>query len=394
MALPGLGGRGSLLLALAGFAGLMDTAFLLGVVAAYAEHLGASKAEAGFIAGLYSMAAIPASIAAGVVVDKVGRKKALIAGLAWDTLAVTLYSTASTPGELALYRGLHAIGGSLVYPAFFSIVGDTSRRGGEGYAAGRYLAVIGAGVALGSAAGGRAVEVLGFQNALRLLSLILAIGTAAAVALPYRDSGIARRAGVARGLMASRLKVLGAAATMASLYLGFGILVGGLSTALTGEGVVEGEEEASALAGLSIGVASIASLPAFLISGRLIDAGRGALALAAASASALAGAAALVQSPSQPGVLVFAALYGPLIGAGMTLSTYLAITVPQWSRGTSIAIQQVSNILGVAVGAPLGGVLSGAMGLEGIALGTAGSTLLLAALSLLFLKMVRAGSPG
>lgn len=372
----------------------MDTAFLLGVVAAYAEHLGASKAEAGFIAGLYSMAAIPASIAAGIVVDKVGRKKALIAGLAWDTLAVTLYTTASTPGELALYRGLHAIGGSLVYPAFFSIVGDTSRRGGEGYAAGRYLAVIGAGVALGSAAGGRAVEMLGFQNALRLLSLILAIGTAAAVALPYRDSGIARRAGVARGLMASRLKVLGAAATMASLYLGFGILVGGLSTALTGEGVVEGEEEASALAGLSIGVASIASLPAFLLSGRLIDAGRGALALAAASASALAGAAALAQSPSHPGVLVFAALYGPLIGAGMTLSTYLAITVPPWSRGTSIAIQQVSNILGVAVGAPLGGVLSGAMGLEGIALGIAGSTLLLAALSILSLKMVGAGSPG
>ncbi|WP_218184405.1 MFS transporter, partial [Aeropyrum camini] len=131
MALPGLGLKGSLLLALAGFAGLMDTAFLLGVVAAYAEHLGASKAEAGFIAGLYSMVAIPASLAAGLAVDKVGRKKALVAGLAWDTLAIALYTTASTPGELALYRALHAIGGSLVYPAFFSIVGDAGGRGRE-----------------------------------------------------------------------------------------------------------------------------------------------------------------------------------------------------------------------------------------------------------------------
>ncbi|BAN90672.1 MFS transporter [Aeropyrum camini] len=394
MALPGLGLKGSLLLALAGFAGLMDTAFLLGVVAAYAEHLGASKAEAGFIAGLYSMVAIPASLAAGLAVDKVGRKKALVAGLAWDTLAIALYTTASTPGELALYRALHAIGGSLVYPAFFSIVGDAGGRGREGSAAGRYLAVVGAAVALGSAGGGRAAEALGFQNALRLLALILALGTAAAIALPYRDPGVIRRGGVARGLAASKARVLGAAATMASLYLGFGVLVGGLSTALTGEGVAGGEEEASAVAGMAIGLASLTSLPAFLLAGRLIDAGRGALAIASATASALAGASLLAQAHSAGEVALFAALYGPLIGAGMTLSTYLAITVPPWSRGTSVAVQQVSNILGVALGAPLGGILSGAMGLEGIAVGVSLSTLLLAFSSLLALRAAGARSSG
>lgn len=91
---------------------------MAGVIAAYAEYLGASKPFAGFTAGLYGLVAIFASPLAGLVVDKFGRKKSLIVGLAWDSILVYLYSIVVNPLQLVLVRGLHAIGGSLVYPFY------------------------------------------------------------------------------------------------------------------------------------------------------------------------------------------------------------------------------------------------------------------------------------
>lgn len=216
---PGLGVK--LSLAVAGFAGLMDTAFLLGVIAAYAKYLGADEDLAGFIAGLYSMVAIPASILAGFIVDRMGRRKSLLAGLAWDAASMTAYSYASTPMELALVRGLHALGGSLVYPALFAMIGDIAGRGRRGSYSGSYLAVVGFAVAVGSALGGKVTEAYGFTAAFRLVALILLAGLLASLTIPETARPKPRGAGVAGELVERSAAVgryiLAAAVVIASL---------------------------------------------------------------------------------------------------------------------------------------------------------------------------------
>lgn len=63
-----------IIMAFIGFAGILDTSFMIPIIALYAESLGASRAEAGFIAGFYSKVAIPASIIAGILVDRIGER--------------------------------------------------------------------------------------------------------------------------------------------------------------------------------------------------------------------------------------------------------------------------------------------------------------------------------
>lgn len=376
-------------LALVGLAGLMDTAYLLGVIAAYAEHLGASKAAAGFIAGLYSMTALVASVIAGVIVDRIGRRRALAFGLAWDSASLVMYALSQTPAQLAAARVVHAVGGSLVYPAFLAMVGDLARSK-PGTSAGAFMAVVGVAVAVGSYAGGRVAASLGFRPALIILALVLLAGFIASLTLPETGKpvkGGLRR--VATAIRESRARVLGASSLILALYLGFGVIVGGLATSLTGEGLALDEQQASGIVGMAIGLATLSSLPAFILSGIAIDRGRVLAPVAASSALAIIGALALARSSSYEDVILFAILYGPVIGVGMTMSTYLAITVRGEARGTSVAIQQVSNILGVAIGAPLGGVLSQYMGLEGIALGIGASVFLLAILSAVFSRTLK-----
>ncbi len=377
---PGLGVK--LSLAVAGFAGLMDTAFLLGVIAAYAKYLGADEDLAGFIAGLYSMVAIPASVLAGFIVDRIGRRRSLLAGLAWDAASMTAYSYTSTPTELALVRGLHALGGSLVYPALFAMIGDIAGRGRRGSYSGSYLAVVGLAVAVGSALGGRVTEAYGFTAAFRLVALILLAGLLAALVLPEtaRPRRVGAEAGSAlleRPAAGVGRYILAAAVVIAVLYAGFGLIVGGLANALLAVGLAATEEEAAGLTGMTIGFMTAASLPFFILAGRAADRGLGAPVLIASSLAAATGSAILAGAGGHGELALFSLLWAPFLGVSMTMSTYLAVSVPSTYRGRSVAIQQVSNILGVAVGAPAGGVLADKAALTGVSAGLAFTAILM-----------------
>lgn len=364
-------------LAIVGLAGVMDTAFLLGLIAGYAKSLGAGDEQAGLIAGLYSMVALPASIVAGIIVDKLGRRRSLAIGLAWDTLSMTGYALASSPTQLAAVRGLHALGGSLVYPAYMAIVGDTAPKGRLGSSTGRYLSVVAASVALGSLSSAAAVSRLGFKPSFLLIALILLAGLLSTRGLPETGS---RGGSLAKGLTKARGLVAGAGILIFLLYTGFGAIVGGMPQALLNDGLARGEEEASALTGAAIGVATLASIPLFPLAGSRLDKGQLPLVTLASAAIGLAGLW-IALTGGTPGILAGFALYGATIAGLMTASTYLAAQAPREARGTSMAIQQVANIAGVAVGAPLGGIAS-THGLAGIAGVVAASLLASAAYTL------------
>ncbi|MFN4046542.1 MAG: MFS transporter [Acidilobaceae archaeon] len=190
-----------LVMAFVGFVGILDTSFMIPIIALYAESLGASKAEAGFIAGFYSMVAIPASIVAGILVDRLGRKKMLVAGLLWDAVSVFLYSIVVSSSQLLAVRGLHAIGGSLVYPAFIARAREIS---GErvGYSIGRLLAPVALAIALGTASAGFITYMLGYRIPFIALSSIILLAGILALKLPERHEEKSWRGlrGVAEGI--------------------------------------------------------------------------------------------------------------------------------------------------------------------------------------------------
>ncbi len=367
--------KAKLALGVIGFVGIMDTAFLMGIISPYAEALGASKTQAGFIAGLYSMVAIPASLLAGIVVDKVGRKKSMMMGLAWDTLSVYAYGLASSVRQLALVRGLHALGGSLVYPAFMASVGDRSGRR-LGSHVGGYLAVVAASIAVGTLASAGLVEVLGFSWVFRILALIVASGLLAALMVEETAPVVRERPSIVEGLKAAKGDLAAGLLLVFTLYTSFGMIVGGLGPALKGAGIAATEERAAALTGMSIGVATLVSIPFLVLTGRLFDKGRlGPVLLL--SAATLSGSQALVLLyPGVAGLAAAYSIYGVGLAGYMAGNTYLVLKAPPHARGSAVGLQQMINIVGVAVGAPLAGLLVKTGGLTLLAAGIAAPPLL------------------
>ena len=72
------------------FIGFLDTHLLIPVMALYASELGVSVGIIGLIIGLYSVTNTPANILFGRLIDRVGYKLPLIAGLIGDALSMLL----------------------------------------------------------------------------------------------------------------------------------------------------------------------------------------------------------------------------------------------------------------------------------------------------------------
>ncbi|MCC6044472.1 MAG: MFS transporter [Desulfurococcaceae archaeon] len=348
------------IMAFAGFAGILDTSFLIPVIALYAYSLGASEAQAGFIAGLYSMVAIPASVVAGVLIDKFGRKRMLVLGLLWDSASMLLYALVITPAQLAFVRALHALGGSLVFPAFIARSREVSgERAGLGL--GLMLAPVALAIAIGSGSAGVATAVLGYRVSFTLIALILAVAGFLALTLPPRPEERAWRGlrGVASGLGEVMPSVLAGLWVILVLYISIGLIVGGLATSLVKAGVLE-EREARLVTGISVSLSSLIAVAFFIVSGLAADRFGVPLVLLYSSISGFIGFAIAATNPATAGVMIGLAVFGVGLAGLMLVSTILVSNAPPRARGTSIGLQQVLNIVGVAIGAPIGGVLAGA----------------------------------
>ena len=128
------------------FLGFLDTHLLIPIIALYVSELGASI---GIIIGLYSLTNTPANILFGRLVDRIGYKIPLIAGLIGDALSMFLYSICRLPLHLALVRLLHGATGGMVGPATMSATADYS----AGLQRGRVMAFYGMSLATATLVG-------------------------------------------------------------------------------------------------------------------------------------------------------------------------------------------------------------------------------------------------
>ena len=353
------------------FLGFLDTHLLIPVMALYAAELGASVGIIGLIIGLYSITNTPANILFGRLIDRVGYKLPLIAGLIGDALSMFLYSLCRLPVHLALVRMLHGTSGGLVGPATMSITADYSNRAQKGRVMSLYGMSLATATLVGYGLSGLFASRLGYQ-ALFLFGVgILTIGAILSLLLPGNRQKGGTTTKTSLGEVVRKAKDLlrrrGLTVAYGSIfaqYFTFGGVVTLLPLYLKGLGM-----EAFHV-GMLLAIFAIMFIIIQLPSGTLSDkVGR----LRPTAVGLSLGIVSLILLPSLrifPLLAAAMALYG--IGYGLIFPSISALVVDHTApeeRGIATGMFHALITAGVAIGAPLMGWVGETVGMEsGLAL--------------------------
>src|SRR5918999_1217744 len=158
---------------------LLDITVVNTALPAIEEDLGASFTELQWVIDAYTLSLAALVLTAGVLADRLGRRRVFAAGLVIFTVASLLAGFAPDPTFLNLSRGLQGVGGAIMFAVSLALIAQEFKPGRErGMAMGVYGATIGVAVAFGPLVGGALVEGIGWES---IFFLNVPIGLAALV---------------------------------------------------------------------------------------------------------------------------------------------------------------------------------------------------------------------
>lgn len=346
------------------FIGFLDTHLLIPVMALYAYDLGAGVGIVGLIIGLYSIVNTPANIFLGRLVDRLGYKLPLIAGLIGDAIGMFLYSLCRLPVHLTLVRILHGITGGVVGPATMSAItyhGGETRRGRSMAFYGMSLA---AATFVGYGSSGVIASRLGYEAVFWMGGGLLVIGAILGLSLPGNRRGISGVAAAPSGngwrdvlsLMRRKSLIIPYCAIFAQ-YFSFGGVVTLLPLYIRNYGM-----EAFHV-GILLATFAVMFIVLQIPVGNLTDRyGRTGI----AATGIVLGIAALLLMPAFeifPLLLLVMVLYGVAYGTIFpSISAMVADGTSPEERGLATGIFHALLTAGVAVGAPVMGWAGGIIG--------------------------------
>ncbi|MCS3924365.1 putative MFS family arabinose efflux permease [Methanosalsum natronophilum] len=134
------------------------------------EELAISKAELGWVAGIFMICMALFQIPFGVLSDKFGRKPMLIIGLLIFSSGVFMLSKSSTFAALLFARAISGIGAAIFFTTSFTMIGDMYRLNERGQAMGILAIATGFGTVLGYSFGGVIGDLYGWRMVFLWLS--------------------------------------------------------------------------------------------------------------------------------------------------------------------------------------------------------------------------------
>jgi EmrB/QacA subfamily drug resistance transporter len=156
---------------------LLDITVVNTALPAIQEDLGATFTELQWVVDAYTLALAALVLTAGVLADRLGRRRVFVAGLAIFSVASLLAGLAGDPLALNLSRALQGVGGAIMFAVSLALIAQEFAPGRErGAAMGVYGATIGVSVAIGPLVGGALVDSLGWES---IFFLNVPIGAAA-----------------------------------------------------------------------------------------------------------------------------------------------------------------------------------------------------------------------
>ena len=337
----------------------MDLFMQLPVVATYARSLGAAAAMIGVTVGMYSATNLLGNLGAGVMLDRMDRKRLVVIGMILTAASLYAYSFVDTPVQLLVLRAFHGLFAGVLAPGAFAMLGDRSRSQ-RVRSMGMSGSLIAVSAVIGPLLAGIIRESVGFEAVFvtsatlmlvaALAFLVLVPGTDHASSEPSHDrqqvSSLARN-----GVL---LRVFWAVLVMT---FGIGVLINYLPIVVEEMG---GSARTSGIAFATFSLVATALMASPLH--RVMDArsraitivcGLGFLGVSSLMLAALGAAAAALF----PAMVIFG------LGFGMLFPSLSASVVDQAGssqRGTAFGIFYAIYSLGVFVGAVVSGGVSGA----------------------------------
>ncbi len=373
------------------FLGFLDTHLLIPVMSLFAFELGASVGTIGLIIGLYSITNTPANILFGRLIDRVGYKVPLIAGLIGDALSMFFYSICRLPIHLALVRVFHGTSGALVGPATMSIIANYSDRARGGRAMGFYGMSLAAATLAGYGLSGVITSRLSFQALFLFGAAILAVGVIVSLLLPKSGKKVSAAGRTSFGEDLKKVKWLllrkGLSISYISIFAQY-FTFGGVVTLLPL--YVRGLGMEAFHVGMLLAIFAISFIILQFPSGTLSDrAGR----FLPTAAGIILCAVSLAILPSLEHFALLAAamaLYGVAYGMMFpSISALVADNTVSEERGMATGIFHALLTAGVAIGAPVIGWAGGRIGVEtGLIL--CPGIMVLALLAIISVKYIRA----
>src|ERR671925_344162 len=146
------------------------------------DDLGASFTDLQWVIDAYTLSLAALVLTAGVLADRLGRRRVFAAGLAIFTVASLAAGLAPDPTFLNITRAIQGIGGAVMFAVSLALIAQEFEAGRErGAAMGVYGATIGIAVAVGPLVGGVLTEWIGWES---IFFLNVPIGIAA-IAITY-----------------------------------------------------------------------------------------------------------------------------------------------------------------------------------------------------------------
>ncbi len=147
----------------------------LPLVPLFARRLGASTVDVGMINAGFMLAAAVLALPLGLMSDRLGRKRLILAGMGISCLTSLFLLVARTPLHIGLIYLFAGVGLACFSPAMMSHVGDSSPPNFLGRAYGWYTSALYLGMALGPGLGG-AVATKGFGAAFAVSAAMIGAG--------------------------------------------------------------------------------------------------------------------------------------------------------------------------------------------------------------------------
>ncbi len=160
---------------------MMGMGIISPIMPLYVRSFGAGGVAVGTVFAAFSVSRFLLGPIAGVLSDRIGRKRLIVWGLGIYAVVSVLYVVAQSLWQMGLFRLLHGVGSIMVTPIAQAYVGDLTPVGHEGRVTNLFYASMFAGMALGPLFGGYLVAGWSFEApfyAMGILSLFALIGVA------------------------------------------------------------------------------------------------------------------------------------------------------------------------------------------------------------------------
>jgi EmrB/QacA subfamily drug resistance transporter len=180
--------------------------------------LGASQSELEWAINSYTLVFAGLLFTAGLLGDRLGRKKVLLFGMIVFGAGSALSAFAGSAGELIAWRGVMGLGGAFIMPATLAIIMNVFERDEQPRAIGIWSGVVGLAIAVGPITGGLLLEHF-WWGSVFLVNVPIVVAAVIAMFLIVPDSKDPRP---------GRLDPVGVVASIAGLVLLiYGIIKGG-----------------------------------------------------------------------------------------------------------------------------------------------------------------------